>query len=666
MQYSFKVTNKMKIKFQSEANNYLNQFEKMLLLLEKDSDNKEAVDSAFRSIHSLKGNSDYIGFKDINTLANELEDLLDEMRLQKIPVIKPLIEILFYGLDLLRKMNRQITEKVYKETDLTDIHNKISKIKTLTTNDNKAKYPSKDQKLDIKAVFINSSNQHIKQLRNISQQILNEKQTQNIKSSVKRILKTFCTSATYINMNEIVDILNNLESQLDKHESLNKDFANLLLKKLIYIEKILKSMISEHIEKADNSDVDVLTDLLCSEMKIDLSKIDSFMNQILELGIVKNRLNYLTDFIPDDIKGHSWCNSIKETTLHINKMVENLQTEILNLRLIKMNTLFERLPRIVKNLIEKTDKQINLSMQGGKIEIDRKIIEILIDPLIHMIRNAVDHGIEEKSVRLNMNKNEIGEISVNAFQEGRHVIIEVFDDGKGIDIKEIKSIAVDKNIISQNKIDSMSDSEILNLIFVAGFSTKKKTTSLSGRGVGMDIVNQSMKQIGGNVQVFSEKDKYTKIKLTVPISMAIKEVLLTEVDGDIYAFPFSAIYETIYVKPEDIQRINNRDAIIYKDNVLQIKHLKEIIGTSNKQNLNKNKLSVIILIFGKTMIGIGVDNILNSEGVLSKPLSKHLSSISEYSSAAVLGDGSIVLIINPYGIFKTFTEENLIISDFGE
>ncbi len=717
MPYEIEITPEMKQKFQSEAVESLNLFEKMLLLLEKEPRNMEAVNSAFRAVHSIKGNSDYIGIADINALAHELEDIMDDLRNQTVFAVKPVINVLFKGLDLLRDMNQRIGDAEYKETDLSSIHNEISKIKSLakdvnkdiTENGNQDHEPegkSVRKPVDIMGVFIRAALQNISRLRGLSDRILADESVENAKGELSRILKTFYNSANYLKLNDLTSVLKDMESETGGAETIDKDMAATLLEQIAKLESLVagysqvgtgagqvdagasrldketphhkKNREADRIQDnrqspetgvSEPEESDHFSDLLTREMKINLDYVDSFMNEIAELGIVKNRVTSLFSDAPRDIKTTSWAGELNEAFKSVTRLSDKLQKSVMKLRLLKINTLFERLPRMIRNLAEKSNKEINLKLSGGDIEIDRKVIECLIDPLIHLLRNAVDHGIEPVDERVSRKKPEAGTISISALQEGSHVIIEVMDDGRGLDLEEIRESALRKKIVTKEAVEEMSKEAVFNLIFMPGFSTTATPTPVSGRGVGLDVVNHNMRQIGGNIAFSSEKNKGAGIRLTVPVSLSITEVLLAESMGDVYAFPLSAIVETIRVKQVDLQIINKQPVIPYKGKILPLVYLSEILEAPDRIENDKTvrggikicrkglclkgpleKISVIVVMFGRQIKGIAVDRILRKEGVLSRPLAHHLSAIPEFSSAAVLGDGSIALIISPSGL----------------
>ncbi len=396
MAYIIKITPEMKQQFRSETEEHLNDFENMLLEIEKDHHNTEAVNSAFRHVHSIKGNSDYLGIKDINTLAYQLEDLMDDIRGGKIPVVKEIITLLFEGLDLLRNMNQHISDDDYKESDISFFLNKVIHLK---------------------------------------------------------------------------EQISGLEKSDDEEtETLN--------------------------------DSDIFSNFVGQEIKVGLEKLDDFMIHVSEFAITKNRLNYLIKSFINHGFSNERIGDLKQISCNISRISDNLQSDIIKLRLVRISTLFERLPRIVRDISSENKKKIELSLLGGETEIDRKIAEYLIDPLVHLIRNAADHGIESPKERSRKGKPPAGSVIVSAYQEGNYGIIEVTDDGKGFNLNQIKQAALDRQIISHDKIRLMSEQEILNLLFLPGFSTLSKATKISGRGVGLDIVKNNIQKIGGSISSF--------------------------------------------------------------------------------------------------------------------------------------------------------------------
>ena len=660
MAFEIKITPEMKRRFQSEVAEHLNNLEKMLMVLEKDSRNGETIHSAFRAVHSIKGNSDYVGIKDINRLSHKLEDLMDDVRSDRIVITDKALSLLFEGLDLLRDMNNRITEEDYQESDVSSILDRIGDVMAGTVGKVSPPPKQKDE-VDVKAVFAKSCSQHIEYIRKVTGTILAGKSVKGAKKNVLRVLKTFRTAANYVGVRDMVALLKEMEAEVEGVGSLRKKMAGYLMDKLADIETLVNQIgkeapvpREEWPDEADRPSEDLPTDILENEMKVGPEKLDEFMNQVAELTIAKNTLNYLTEKIVSR-QVPEWGGELKRVTAKIHKLSGSLHSGVLKLRLVRINSLFERLPRIVRYLSLKAGKNIELSVLGGETEIDRKVIELLIDPLIHLIRNAVDHGIESPPERVKKGKPESGTITVKAHEEGNHAIIEIIDDGKGLHLNTIRKTALKKKIITENALSSMTDNEVINLIFVPGFSTAPKATSVSGRGVGLDVVKNNMKRIGGNVTLESEPDNGIRVRLQVPISIAVMDVLLTEAGGEQYAFPFSSVLESIPVKRGEIQVLNRRETIPYYGTVLALRYLKEILGVTTGERLrakgSDEALSVIVITFGGQVRGIVVDRILRRDGILTRPLEEHLAGIKEFSGAALLRDGSIVLVLDPMGLW---------------
>ena len=655
MSIEIKITPEMKRKFSSEVAEHLNHLEKMLLILEKDPHDQEAIHSAFRAVHTIKGNSDYIGIKDINLLAHELEDLMDYVRNHRITMTEDTLSLLFEGLDLFRDMNHRITKEDYQETDISFIADRIRDLKG--TGEEEVSLPNRPRaEVDVKALFARSSLEHIEYIRKVTERILAGESMKGTRKNVLRVLKTFRIAANYVGAADIVPLIKEMEIELHAKRSLRKKTARYLLDQLNKTETLVTRMReAETLPDQPPSVAELSSDILEREIKVAPEKVDEFLAQVSELIIAKNTLNYVTKKITAGHAAQDMAGDLRTVAALIDKLSNDLQDSVMKLRLVRINSLFERLPRIVRDLSRRSKKKIELSLLGGETEIDRKVIEQLTDPMIHLIRNAVDHGIELPAERLEKDKPESGTITVKAHQEGSLAIIEVVDDGRGLHINTIRKTALKKKIMSEEDLTSLTDEEIINLIFAAGFSTTRKATLVSGRGVGLDVVKTNVNSMGGNVTLQSEEGIATRVRLQVPVSMAVMDALLTEVAGEQYAFPFASILESITVRQEEIQVLNNREAVHYRGTVLALQHLREILGVTRAEKLRTRRsngdLSVIVVTFGGQVRGVVVDRILRREGILAKPLEQNLAAIKEFSGAALLGDGSIALILDPMGLF---------------
>ena len=653
MARTIEITPEMKRQFSAEVAEHLNTFEQMLLALERQPNDPEAIRVAFRAVHSVKGSSDYVGIRDINALSHELEDLMDQARSGRLAIAEEALSVLFEGLDRLRDMNRRIAEGGTEESDISALLDRLEKLKSAAGEED-APVSRPREEMDVEAVFAATSAQHCEYLRRVAEGILAGESGRGARQKVLRILKTFRTSAGYVEAADIAALLEEMERQVEAVQSLRRKRAGFLLEKLDEVEGLVSRLRKP--EAAAGTTADFSVELLEEEIRVSPEKIDGFMNQVAELAIAKNALNYLAEKATSGSGAPEAAPELRRAAARIDRIAGRLQDSAMDLRLVRINALFARLPRLVRELARQRQKRIELSLSGGEIEIDRKVIELLVDPLIHLIRNAADHGIESPAERAKKGKSEVGQIAVKARQEGNHAIIEVIDDGRGLRAEAIGKTALEKGLVTREALVAMADEEIIHLVFAPGFTTVPQATSVSGRGVGLDVVQNNMKRLGGNATLRSEADQATRVRLQVPISMAVMDALLTEVAGELYAFPFSAILETLVARAGQIQVLNGRETIPYRGTVLALEHLGAILGMREGEQLRvrdaDEELPIVALRFGGQIRGIAVDRIGRREGILARPLEAHLAGIREFSGAALRGDGRIVLVLNPAGLFR--------------
>ena len=655
MAYEITITPEMKEQFQAEVNEHLDAMEKMLLVLEKQPGDREAINAVFRAAHSIKGNSDYIGVRDMNILAHGLEDLMDEVRSGNQAMTGKILEILLTGLDRLRDMNARITGD-YRESDPQDLLARIDQVRAaVQTGENPP--TTTRQTVDVAAVFAKTARQHIAFLRGVASDILADRDVQGGRDNVLRILRTFGTSAHYVGADDIVRCLSETRDHIERADSLDTAGATQLLHCLDRVDAAISGRTRKTEEEAPSAAETIArtTDALFSEdIRVGPAKIETFMNRIAELNVAANSLTRITRKHAGQEHAGPWTTELGRIVRSVERIAGVLQDEILKVRLERIDALFERLPRIVREIARTGNKEVELVLLGGETEIDRKIIEYLVDPVIHLIRNAVDHGIEAPDVREERGKPRIGTLTVTAYEEGSDAIIEILDDGSGLDERVIAGAAGSRGIVDPDDLETMGREEILNLIFVPGFSTASRVTEISGRGVGLDVVRENMKKVGGNTVVESEPGKATRVRLQVPVSMAVLDVLLVEARGELYGFPFTAVRETLEVNPRDIRIINRRESVAYRDGVLCLEHLTTPLQLENQaphrlRNASEG-IPVVVITFGGQTKGIAVDKIVRRDGILSKPLDPRLAGIPQFSGAALLDDGTIALVLDPAGM----------------
>ena len=375
-------------------------------------------------------------------------------------------------------------------------------------------------------------------------------------------------------------------------------------------------------------------------IKIDVLYLDNLMNLVGELVINKGRLEQIAERLGD--------RELLEALSTTSHLMTELQDEIMEMRLTPVAEVFNKFPRMVRKLARELGKEIEFKMEGSNIEVDRTILEKLGDVLVHLLRNAVDHGIEAPEERIAKGKPRTGRVELIAKREKSHILIIVKDDGKGIDPEKVKKKAVERGLISPEQAAEMRPEDAINLIFLPGFSTAEKVSDVSGRGVGMDVVQDVIKTLNGSISVKSEIGKGSTFILKLPISMAIIQALLVKIRDETYAIPINNILETIEIKANQLKTIGRKKVIVLREEIIPVVMLHELFGV---EYIEKNKFPAIVVDVGAQKVAIGVDELLNKKDIVIKSLGKMLSNIREFAGATILGDGRVVLIIDINNLF---------------
>jgi two-component system chemotaxis sensor kinase CheA len=383
-------------------------------------------------------------------------------------------------------------------------------------------------------------------------------------------------------------------------------------------------------------------------LKVDESKIDRLMNLVGEFVVAKNSLAYLAQKADAVYGVPELSKELKAQYSVLNRISEEMQDAIMQVRMVPVSTVFQRFPRLVRDLSKKLGKKVKLIIEGEETEADKNVIEALADPLIHIIRNSLDHGIELPEERVAKGKPEIGTIILRAKQEADQVVIEVIDDGRGIDPEKLKLKAYEKGLISEEQFKKMKDTEALNLIFLPGLSTKEVASDLSGRGVGMDVVKTTVEKFGGSVSVKSTLDKGTVITLSLPLSMAVSHVMIIESAGEKFGIPMENVVETVRVSKKDIQTIKGKMTTVLRNKVVPIFYLNVLLDIDKPHLTNEDgEYAVLVLSVKGELIGVIVDRFHETADIILKPFTGFLAGLRLFSGTAIMGDGSVLLIINP-------------------
>jgi two-component system chemotaxis sensor kinase CheA len=382
-------------------------------------------------------------------------------------------------------------------------------------------------------------------------------------------------------------------------------------------------------------------------LKVDQVKIDRLMNLIGEMVVSKNALPYLAGRAETVFGVRELSREIKAQYAVINRIAEEMQDAIMQVRMLPVSFVFQRFQRLVRDTSRKLGKEVNLVLVGEETEADKNVIEALGDPLVHIIRNSLDHGFEQPDVRLAAGKPAAGTLTIRASQEADHVRIEILDDGKGIDPQVIKRKALEKGLIDEATRNRMSDQEAIQLIFAAGFSTAEAVSDLSGRGVGMDVVRTAVAKLNGTVQLESEAGKGTRICLSLPLSMAVSNVMIIESDGQVFGVPMDCVVETVRVHRSQIRLIKQSQTTILRGRIIALKPLNALLGLASAPKANdQGELAVLVVRLGDEAVGLLVDQFRETTDVILKPLTGVLDGLHAYAGSALMGDGSVLMVLN--------------------
>ncbi|WP_426112892.1 ATP-binding protein [Massilia sp. PWRC2] len=382
-------------------------------------------------------------------------------------------------------------------------------------------------------------------------------------------------------------------------------------------------------------------------LKVDQTKVDHLMNLIGEMVVAKNSLPYLAARAENVFGVRELAREIKSQYAVINRIAEEMQDAIMQVRMMPVSFVFQRFPRLVRDLSRKLGKEVNLVLEGEHTEADKNIIEALADPLIHIVRNSLDHGLELPAVRLAAGKHASGRLLIRAAQEGGRVIIDISDDGKGIDPEVVKARALERGLIDAAQCARMSERDALNLVFAAGFSTAEVVSDLSGRGVGMDVVRSAVEQVHGTVELDSTVGQGTRLRLSLPLSMALSHVMIIEAGGQIFGVPMDIVVETVRLPRSAVHTLKNASTAVLRERIVPLRTLDQllVLGAPPRANDHDELATLVVRINGEP-VGLVIDDFREVAGIILKPLGGVLGSLPGYSGSALLGDGAVLMVLN--------------------
>ncbi len=647
--------------FKAEAREHLQIVNQALLDLEKNPNDLAILDIIFRSAHTLKSSSAAMDYSHISNLTHELENVLDMLRTGDVSATSDTVDILFECADILEDMVNDVSQGKLSKMDVTPLTDKlrgtIENVEVKTADETEPSQPSEEED-DSDYEIINGVEKYLFDILLEKDCALKSVRALMILKAVEEYDRIIDTTPSRI------DIENgkfDLKFKISLSSDIEPETIKNKLQLIPEVEKVDVVLVDNKQEQPQTDENELNAKTVAPETKsqsdkiiksaivsksnqgvrVQIEKLDDLMNLVGELVISKIRLL--------QIGSENKVPGLKEILDQLNILTTDLQNQVMQMRLVSVERVFNRFPRMVRDLSKTVGKDIELVIEGSDIELDRTVLDEIGEPLVHLLRNCVDHGIETPDERLKHGKKQTGTINLIAFRDKQSVIFTVEDDGKGIDPQALRKISVTKRIISAEDAAKLSDEEAFDLIFRPGFTTAKKVSDVSGRGVGMDVVKTKITSLSGSINVNSTIGVGTKVSLHLPISMAIIQALIVGLNNKIYAIPISNVLSTIIVKKEDLKTINGQPATTMHDQVLPLLDLSELFGESRN---DRSENYVVVIEKNTQMVGLIVDSLIDRHEIVIKAFDKTLKNIEGFSGATILGDGNVVPIIDIDGLLN--------------
>lgn len=693
--------------FIDETSEHLQNLSDCIMELEKDPENMDTINEIFRAAHSLKGMAGTMGFKRMQRLTHDMENVFQEVRSEKVKVTSSMIDLLFKCLDAIEGYLDNVkassdegtedNELIIKELNDFIAAEDGAAAAPAQAEPKKEEAPAQTAGGDDKKYFefglSESEKDKIKQAEEGGAHIYG----MTIYIQKECLLKAARAFLVFKAVEEFGEILvYNPRSQDIEDEKFDCDFSIFIASDEPY-EKIAEAaksvseidkVVGEEVkyetlaakqEKAEadaaaaeksqdapaeaapaqeqpqaqaakpaaktqssgNKKQTVAKPVTNRTVRVDIEKLDALMNQVSELIIAKNSLVSISSTDSGDFQNQSFHEQIE----YLERITTNLHESVMKVRMVPIESVVAKFPRMIRDLSRKLDKKMELYMTGEDTELDRTVVDQIGDPLQHLLRNSADHGLEDNATRIAKGKPEVGSIFLNAFQEGNNVIIQVGDDGNGIDVEAVRNKAIERGVITEEQAETMSQKEIINLLFLPSFSMAKKITDISGRGVGLDVVKSNIEALGGDVEVKTELGVGTTFTVRLPLTLAIIQALMVEIRDEKYAIALGSISNIEDIPVKDIKYVEAQEVIHLRGKVIPLIRMDQVLDIEPKEE-EPESLTVVIVQKGENLAGLVVDNLIGQQEIVIKSLGKYINNNKIISGATILGDGEVALILD--------------------
>ena len=677
-------TNQYMEMFLDESHEHLQSLNDGLLSLEENSDDVSVVNDIFRNAHTLKGMSATMGYNKIAELTHEMEDVLDLIRKEQLKLDEDIIDTLFKCLDSLEQMINSVADG--ESEDVVDVSDLVAKLSAISKGEPApAAAPAAPAGKAAPAAAVAGM-----PLTDVDLDVLRKAKDGGLLGiHVQVTLAESCllkSARSYMVMNaldELGDVIKSIPAAEDlEQEKFDHTFDILVvtasdkkavedaLSSISEIDKLVVEVVDPEAaapaapvapaapaapapakapapapapkaakpaeKKAPAKSAAQKKTHQSQSVRVDIDKLDTLMNLMGELVINKVRLEQIG-------QTHRLA-ELTETLEQMDRVTTDLQNIVMKVRMVPVSAVFNRFPRMVRDVSKELNKEINLTIEGEDTELDRTVIDEIGDPIMHLLRNSLDHGVEHPDEREAKGKPRTGEVGLIARHEGNNVVIMVTDDGAGINADKIRKKAVEKGMITQEEADKLEDADAVRLIFLPGFSTAEQITDISGRGVGMDVVRSKIEALSGHVDVETKIDEGSVFKIKLPLTLAIIQAMLVKVQEEMYAIPLGSIDSTINIQPEDIKTVRNKEVIVLRGEIIPIIRMEDTLQVPHVKD--SDEIYVVVVHAGEVKAGIVVDNLIGQQEIVIKTLGNLFAGLKMFSGATVLGDGRVALILD--------------------
>lgn len=606
--------------FLIEAFELIEQLDQDLVELENNPQDLELLNRIFRVAHTVKGSSSFLNFDTLTHLTHNMEDVLNKARRNELKLAPNIMDVILASIDLMKALLINIRNTGMDTSSNINIDEVVKKLQAIVNPQNLQEQkiipqsPSQDDpnsKLIDKTDYANMNEQEVQ--AEIERLLKERQESDRQKRTKNKLQNTKEEARTPILSDETISPKPKTESKSNENK--------------------------------------ISTTSIEQTLRVDVRRLDHLMNLIGELVLGKNRLLKIYGDVEERYDGEKFLEELNQVVSSVSTVTTDLQLAVMKTRMQPVGKVFNKFPRMVRDLSRELGKNIELLISGEETELDKSIVEEISDPLVHIIRNSCDHGIEISEERVKVGKSEMGQVELKAYNEGNHIVIEIGDDGRGLDILMLKQKAIQKGIINQREAEEMTDKEAFSIIFKPGFSTARNISNVSGRGVGMDVVKTNIEKLNGIIEIESEKSKGTLLKLKIPLTLAIIQALLVGTQEEYYAIPLSSVLETVRVSQDEIYTIDGKSVLRLRDEVLSLVRLADIFKVDSVLE-TINEVYVVIIGLADQKIGVIVDRLIGQEEVVIKSLGYYLKNIAGIAGATVRGDGRITLIVDVAAIME--------------